>query len=360
MRILIVRLGAIGDAIQVAAAIWCYKKQYPDHRIEWIVSKSLIPLLQVMRVTDVLHGVDEGALLTGTWSTRAYKIIALNFKMISTVMASERVITVYVDRRYNLLTALGFYKKRASLSKGKERPNLINTRNKIYEYFRLLSGADADWQVDLRGAIRELGRNIEGCNEYEAARAKFGRSFNESVILVPGGAKNILRDDGLRRWPIERYRELAEHLVDLGYEVILIGGGNDRWASEHFSDINVTDFIGKTNLIELFYLLNSVKAVISHDTGPLHLTYLTKTPLIAIFGPTLANVFLPMARQNTKVLQAGNVIPCSPCYDGKNYANCRSAECMKYVSVEQVLGALTNLISDDKTLKLCDINSRPS
>ncbi len=49
------------------------------------------------------------------------------------------------------------------------------------------------------------------------------------VALVPAGASNMMRQQTLRRWPVESYTSLASTMLDRGWEVVLLGGPVDVW-----------------------------------------------------------------------------------------------------------------------------------
>ncbi len=168
-------------------------------------------------------------------------------------------------------------------------------------------------------------------------------------MLVPAGAKNLLRDDGLRRWAIANYVVLAEELVDRGYEVVLAGGPDDRWASAHFEGLatrasdRFVDLIGGLSLVETLSLLDSAAVTVTHDTGPLHLAGITSTAIVTIFGPTDPHGRLPQ-RANCVALWGGEGFACRPCYDGREYAPCPHNGCMDQVTPGMVLAQVEILL----------------
>jgi heptosyltransferase-2 len=156
------------------------------------------------------------------------------------------------------------------------------------------------------------------------------------VALAPGGAKNILRDDALRRWPIGHYVRLAELLLKEGKEVLLTGGPSDDWVRESFKDLKARDLVGRTDLTDLVALYGQCQVVVTHDSGPMHLAALAGTPVVGLFGPTRPDEKVPPDGP-IHVLWGGEHLTCRPCYDGKNYADCLNNECMKSIGPERVL-----------------------
>jgi len=148
----------------------------------------------------------------------------------------------------------------------------------------------------------------------------------------------------LRRWPVERYAELAKKIIEDGHSVVLVGGKDDAWVLPHFRDIDVLNLIGKTSLKELLPIFDACQLIVSHDTGPLHMATLTKTPILALFGPTYASAVVPLERVSLCALEAIGSVACAPCYDGQNYASCDDPICMKSHSVEHVFASAKGLL----------------
>jgi heptosyltransferase-2 len=144
----------------------------------------------------------------------------------------------------------------------------------------------------------------------------------------------------LRRWDTENYVRLAKELIKKGYKVGLIGSDTDLWVEKHFEGLDVKSFIGKTDITGLISLIKSARAVVSHDSGPFHITCMTDTPLVGIFGPTQSKFWLPK-RGNISAIDAKTI--CSPCYDGRFYADCTDNICMRSITVEEVLSELMKL-----------------
>jgi heptosyltransferase-2 len=159
------------------------------------------------------------------------------------------------------------------------------------------------------------------------------------VAIVPGGTRNVLREEALRRWPVENYRELARRLLAAGHEVVLIGDSADVVMRPYFEDMKVTDCIGACSLPETLAVLRDADVVVSHDTGPLHFARLVRTPAVALFGPTEPRNMVG-EDDDIDVLWGGASLPCRPCYDGRNYAACSNNLCMKDIGVDVVMQAV--------------------
>ncbi len=183
------------------------------------------------------------------------------------------------------------------------------------------------------------------------------------ILIAPGGARNSLRADLLRRWPIEHYAALIRALTAKGERIVLIGADNDREVLPALQGLSFESLIGETSLLELVALLQKSRLLITHDSGPLHLARLAKCPTIALFGPTPPEVF---ARDCSHLLWGGEGLPCSPCYNGKSFAPCDHHLCMKRITPQSVLSKVERALSTEETLIPCmhglesQVDSKPS
>jgi heptosyltransferase-2 len=171
------------------------------------------------------------------------------------------------------------------------------------------------------------------------------RARPRRVALVPGGAKNVLRETNVRRWPAAHYATVAAALAGEGIEVVLVGDANDTWVRPSFIGIDVRDRIGTTTLPETLDLLSVCDLVISHDTGPMHLARIAGAPLLALFGPTMPSQFI-VEDQRTTALWGGKNLACRPCYDGREVAECTANLCMSEIEPANVLRVARALLAD--------------
>lgn len=338
MKVLFVRLSAMGDVIQAAAAIKLFRDAQPGVVIDWVVDSGLAPLVEAFNVADSVIGVDTAALFEGAFPTRLQNLWR-QMRKLSALGRYDKVYCAHPDWRFGLLTALIYSKQRLSpksLNRGK---GFIVNRNRVFEYYRLLTGVDSG-ELAVDTTLSALGQSVLA----KQRRSSFALPEGY-VVLMPGGARNALRDDPLRRWPIESYVALAKALEKQGSAVVLLGGPGDRWVSEYFSETSVSNLVGQTSLTDMVVLLEGASCAVTHDSGPIHLASITSVPLVGIFGATPANAVLSLSRAKTVVFQPESRVACSPCYDGRGYADCKDNICMRATSENDVLAAVNNLVS---------------
>lgn len=337
---LFIRLGAIGDVIQCAVALAIYKKKFPGVRVCWAVNQTLASFVESLEVADKVIQIDYEGLVKGSFLSRLCALVRESRKLIR-YGPFAKIFNAHGDPRYKLLTlAMGVGR---NVKLGRKFP--IFHRYRVFEYSRLLGSADSQ-HIDFKLGFQSIRESLLFCSN---SRGKVIQS-SRYVVLSPGGAKNLIGEALLRRWPIGHYVELAKKIINIGYNVVLVGGEADSELGDAFAGIKLENMIGKTDLIQLFSLMEQATAIVTHDSGPLHIAVLTSAPLVATFGPTPANAFIPFDRYRTYIIHQQNKISCSPCYDGKSYADCSDNRCMKRIGVEDVFSTLISAIDTERVV----------
>ena len=311
------------------------------YAVDWVAGEAVATILRLYPWIHVMP-VDEAGLLQGGATERLRAMRALWNKLLKRAGGRpyDYCATLYYDRRYRLLTLPVRANARLQLSWSDRSRRLLPGRHHTDEYTRILTGR-TDGETPVHVAPLLAPRLPPNPRPRNSQRVR--------IVLVPAGARNLLRDDALRRWPVQNYVALAQSLLAGGHEVLLIGGGEDTWAASAFSGLagaygtdQFADLIGGLNLPETLALLDSADVTVSHDTGPLHLAGITRTALIGVFGPTDPHGRLPQ-RGNCMAIWGGESFGCRPCYDGHDYAPCAHNGCIREVTPAMVLRA-TNIL----------------
>jgi len=173
------------------------------------------------------------------------------------------------------------------------------------------------------------------------------------LILCPGAEFGPAK-----QWPAKHYAQVANQLIQQGWQVIILGSQADRAiASEITSTIpseqahSSFNLCGKTELQDAIDLLATADIVISNDSGLMHITAALHTPLVAIYGPTSPD-FTPPLADNAQIVQLE--VDCGPCF--QRTCPKQHHQCMKNINSEQVI----NLIQQMNTTTLgTDISDGP-
>lgn len=326
---LIVKVGAIGDVIMAIPAV--HRLHERGYKIDWVCGAPVAPLLSCYAWINPIM-VSDRAIFKGGVGTRLNALFGLWGSLIG--RRYNLCATLYYDHRYKLLSLPVRAERKISLSHVDRTLRLIPGRNHTEEYERILFGRADSVQPSSATPVRP---------DRLPASPLLPKASPFRIAIVPGGASNMLRQQTLRRWPVEHYVAVAKTLRDRGWEVILVGGPDDAWVRPYFQGLSLIDCIGTLSLPEVVAVCDTCDAVVSHDTGPLHLAGLSRAALVGLFGPTDPACFFPR-RDRAVALWGGDGLACRPCYDGRDFAPCASNACMQQVSPLKVLAALDGLM----------------
>jgi heptosyltransferase-2 len=328
-RALILKLGAIGDVVMAIPAARLLADN--GYTITWVVGRAAAPVLQLYPWLNLIV-VDDAPLLRGSITQRLRAFPALWRAIPSGEY--DLCATLYFDPRYKLLTLPIRAKRKLLLTQDNRELSLLPGRHHTDEYARILLGLKDEARPQQLAPVRPA----------TMPPSPIPRTEKPRVVLVPAGAKNLMRDDALRRWPIENYVAVAAALLQRGIEVLLAGGPQDTWASAAFARLAINDQIGKHALPETIGLFDSADVVCTHDTGPLHLAGITNAAIVTVFGPVDPHGRLPQ-RANSVALWGGEGFACRPCYDGRDYAPCPNNLCMQQITPAMVVKEIEAMIA---------------
>jgi heptosyltransferase-2 len=130
------------------------------------------------------------------------------------------------------------------------------------------------------------------------------------VALAPGAAYG-----SAKRWPPEYFAELARSLVMDGVVVVLVGSVADQRTGEEVeatcgSGCTLVNLIGRTDLSTLAGVLVHCRALVSNDSGAMHLGAAVGVPVTAVFGPTNDLVTRPLGDAHVVLTHQ---VWCRPC-----------------------------------------------
>jgi heptosyltransferase-2 len=160
--------------------------------------------------------------------------------------------------------------------------------------------------------------------EIRATAERFGIAGSYTV-LCPGAEYGPAK-----RWPY--FRELAERARS---PVVLLGAPGDREGND---DLPGANLIGKTTLDEAIDLIAGARAVVTNDSGLMHVAAATGRPLVALFGSSSPEHTPPMSPAARVVWLRAE---CSPCY--ARVCPLGHFKCMREITVERVLEELKAL-----------------
>jgi heptosyltransferase I len=303
-NICIIDLGQLGDVLLSFPAILAIRKRFPNARVTVIAGK--IPALFIGRlglVDDVLP-IDRVALLKGN----KLRSIAEILKFVADVRR----------RKFDLVIDLH------SLSESNLLGFLSGARTRLYsDRF----GRSLNWLSNFRPVPPAENKSIHLTDNYLAVLRPLGIDEAERFVKIDArageagaAAKAVLKrdEDSLvamvigaghpsRRWPLERFAELAQMLVERvnGRIAVFLGPEEENEADKVKTLFpEFTTIVTGLDLVELAAAFSKVDLVVSNDTGPPHLAALVGTPIVLIIDERGPLRYLPMSRE-IEVVRSG-------------------------------------------------------
>lgn len=237
------------------------------------------------------------------------------------------------------------------LTDGVDREPLL-AGHRVNEFLRLCGFPAGDPPEPPSFAAAGVARAESAWREADAATAARGAAEladGPVVGLFPGA------NGTSRRWPVERFGELAARLGLAGAVVLVFGGPGDEAVTAVVAGRGgdrALDLGGRTSLEELAGGLRSCDLLVTNDTGPMHLAAALGTPVLALEGPADLRQTRPLGR---RVRLLGRFdLPCVPCVKnecprrGAGYVLPRAhRECLYLVEVDEVETAVNEMLSEE-------------
>lgn len=294
-RVLIVRMSAIGDCLQTMPLACAVRERWPDAQITWVVEKVSAPLVAACDAVDRVVVVPKGF----STSTKLLR----RLRSVLTATPFDFALDPQGLTKSGLVGWLSAAKRRIGFARPASRELspwlqtelvISQATPRVERYLELLRPLGIDqprvnFGLNLPAAAKATAENIIAQN----------RLHNHFAILNPGAGWDS------KRWPAERYADVAAHLASRGVSSLVVWAGQQEsaWAQEIVSRSKRTAILApSTSLLELAALLERASLFVGSDTGPLHLAAAMNTPCVALFGASSGRACGPFGSQH-QVLQ---------------------------------------------------------
>ena len=288
MRILIVKLGSIGDIVHTLPALAALRRAMPHAEISWVVERQSSEILRDNPLLDRLIEVDTKALRRGLMSGETLRAprqqlrrlrvsafdVALDFQgllksaSIARLSGARRVFGYSRDGLREPASAL-FLSKTVAVPK---------QTHVIRKSLLLLQGA-LDIPVP---DVFSFPIRVTAKDEAEARQVSANAGGNYAILNPGGGWPTKL-------WSAERFGKLADLLWEnYGISSLITYGPGELELAENVRRSSVSGKAQPVNLsLKSFYALaREARVYVGGDTGPTHIAVAAGTPIVGLFGPT--------------------------------------------------------------------------
>lgn len=365
-KILIIRLSAVGDVVNVLPALRVLRESHPNAHLAWLVED---------RTKDIISGnpdLDEVIVFPRKkWQKEIANPITV-FPAISEAVRffkslRNKDFDLVIDFQGNLKSGLI-----TILSRGRVRLGFDNKTCKEWNHlFTNLHGYIPTQRIHRIDKNLNLLKAININSGYK--RPHLNIPVEDKEFISEFLRQNIKAEKPLavihpgtsdfgeyKRWPVSHYARLADLIIEkLGVNVIFTWGLSELdMVREIVSQMRQHAVIScKTrSLKQLAEIIRQSDIFISGDTGPMHIASIMDKPIVAIFGPKDPIIYGPYA-YSVKAREEGDGtldgfsgiarvvrkdMPCSPC----KKRSCKNNACIKTISSDQVFQSVAQLLTD--------------
>jgi heptosyltransferase-2 len=335
-NILIVGPSWIGDMVMAQSLFIQLKNQYKNCHIDVIAPSWSVPVLERMPevrsaiTLDIAHGEVQ--------LTKRYRLgKVLRNKYHKAIILPRSLKAALVPFFANVPIRTGFL--------GEFRYGLINDvrefkkehLNQTVKRFVALGLS----QDQARGSF-DTPQPLLNCDKVHSQITLKKLKLDDkkqAIALFPGAEYGPAK-----QWPIAYYRELANKLIDDGFQVWVMGSQKDNLAAEEIveelSKENIFNLCGKTSIAEAIDLITIAKAAVSNDSGLMHVAAATGCPVVGIYGSS-SPLFTPPLTKNKQIETLK--LDCSPCF--QRQCPLGHLDCLTKIKPERIFQSLKMLLS---------------
>lgn len=336
MKILIVGPSWVGDMVMAQTLFSVLKQRHPEALLEVLAPDWSRPLLERMpEVTKaIVMPIGHGALQL---STRYGLGLALKKHQY------DQAIVLPNSFKSALIPCFAGIEQRTGW-RGEMRYGLLNDirlLNKaryplmVQRFVALALPAGSDLPEIPPPRLRVDPQNVA------AAMARFNLHQQQPILALCPGAEF----GEAKRWPTGHYASVAQAKLAEGWQVWLFGSEKDAAVAEQIREAlpqelqaRCLNLAGQTRLADAVDLLSVADAVVSNDSGLMHIAAALDRPLVVVYGSSSPE-FTPPLNKEVRILRTG--IECSPCF--KRVCPLGHLKCLQELGPEQVLAALAAL-----------------
>jgi heptosyltransferase-1 len=347
-RLLIVRLGSMGDIIHTLPAATALRRAFPEASLGWVVEERWAELLCTLSeprsgprsprrpLIDRVHTVNTKSWRKSPLSIQTWEQIAAGFSELRAqrydlaVDFQGAARSAVLARWSGAPVVYGAARPRENVASMFYTRQVIARDGHIIEQNLSLAEAVARRPLEMPKIGFPYDQGVE-----KQCEDRLQRGIGDFALLNPGAGW------GAKQWPVERYGYVARRLAEEGVKSLInFGPGEEPLMQAVESASGGTAQGIACSLTELISLTRRARLFIGGDTGPMHLAAALGIPVVAIFGPTNPARNGPFGSRNI-VLRS----PASPTTHSRRAQPDRG---MLEISAEEVVAAARKLLRSDR------------
>lgn len=273
-RVLVIKLGALGDFVQASGPMRRIRAAHPDARLTLLTTP---PYAELARALGVFDAVDEGGRPRGVFGhlALARRLRAVRYERVYDLQTSTR------SSAYRRLL-LPRPPQWSGVAPGASHPHADPARDRMHTLERQAGQLEdaGVWTHAPTAPGSAPAPDLSGLELDGDVAARFGLAA-PYALLVPGASP--LRPG--KRWPVEGFAAAARALAADGLAVAVVGGPAEAELGRDLAArAGALDLTGRTRFTDLLALGRGAALAVANDTGPSHLLAASGAPLLVLFS----------------------------------------------------------------------------
>jgi predicted lipopolysaccharide heptosyltransferase III len=353
LKILLVRLRLIGDVVFTTPAIGALRRRFPHARITYLVEAPAEPVVRHHPGIDEIIVVERprGLARVRYDIALARQLRARHFDLVIDFHGGPR--SGFLTWMTGAPQRIGYALPGRSWSyttRVRWTRSLVPPRHSVLNQWALLEPLGIEPPDRARDAVtmpldQPAARTV-------AERLKAAGVDEHAPIIV----LHVSAGNPFRRWPAGSFAAAAAALVnaDPRRRVVITSGPSESAAAEAVAAdarrmapaaANAIVRTGEFDLSELRALVERAALYIGGDSGPLHIASTTRTPVVALFGPTLPDRSMPWRDEAIGAIAVdAGPLPCRPCH--QRHCVPGDFRCLTMISPNMVVDAAEKLLAE--------------
>ncbi len=329
-KILVIRLSSMGDVVLTTPLVRSLRREFPNARIDFLLNKSFSEIYKFNPNIDNLILYDRELSKQQIIKDRD------NYLKEQGIAKYDLIIDLQKNKRSKAWTA--------GISENIKRVEK-NRLHKLSLVYLKKPRLESDFHVvkNYLATASEYGLKADekGC-EIFTDKGDYPKIQNQKPLIAFAPAAQHFT----KQWLPEKFIELAD-MLSKDYQIVLLGGKADKEVCQLIQDKSEAEFFdysGSNSIIQTYSTVKQCSAIVTNDTGVMHIASAADIPIIALFGSTVPALGFTPYNVKHKILEVKD-LKCRPCtHIGKKKCPKGHFRCMTEINAKQVYNSLLELL----------------
>ena len=284
-RILVIKLGALGDFVQALGAMRVVRATHPSARITLLTTEPFEAFAKACPYFDIVESDGRPRDIKGR-TDLIRRLRGANYDMVYDFQNNDRTAQYYAGLSGRKPLWSGAANGASHQHKNPNRAAMHNF-DRLAEQLRHAGltakppGDPSGW-IEGQDLLPYLDWIRPAFRDPPRFQPEFFSLHGPYMLLIPGSSA----DHPEKRWPIDRFIEIARWVADMGVTPVVVGAKAEGDIGTHITraEPRTKNIVGRTDLLQLATLSERAVMALGGDTGPMHLAAAARAPGVCLFA----------------------------------------------------------------------------